>query len=192
MLRLRFPCDFQPRSKNGQPAQSTTGVASTSWIQLRCRREEMAAGEVPAHLEQEDRQGQHQADPEAARDVDEFGFGPSSAEGISGSSAMPQIGQLPGPTCRIFGMHGAGVDGAGDDGLRDQLRLQVAFGVGGELGAAARAAEMIGCARVFSVMRRLRGVHGHAADGILRGRRRIHVMVMPVLTTVVSAHLAAP
>ena len=34
MLRLRETRDSQPRSKNGQPAQSTTGVASSIWIQL--------------------------------------------------------------------------------------------------------------------------------------------------------------
>jgi hypothetical protein len=31
MLRLRLTIDIQPRSKKGQPAQRTTGVASTSW-----------------------------------------------------------------------------------------------------------------------------------------------------------------
>ena len=30
MLRLRVTSDCQPRSKNGQPAQSTTGVASAN------------------------------------------------------------------------------------------------------------------------------------------------------------------
>jgi hypothetical protein len=31
MLRLWLTTDAQPRWKNGQPAHSTTGVASTSW-----------------------------------------------------------------------------------------------------------------------------------------------------------------
>ena len=34
------------------------------------------------------------------------GLGPLSAVTVSGSSAMPQIGQLPGPTCRISGCIG--------------------------------------------------------------------------------------
>src|SRR5438309_218966 len=34
MLRLRVTSDCQPRTKNGQPAQTTTGVAKTSWIQF--------------------------------------------------------------------------------------------------------------------------------------------------------------
>ena len=33
MLRLRVFREAQPRSKNGQPAHNTTGVASTSWTQ---------------------------------------------------------------------------------------------------------------------------------------------------------------
>jgi hypothetical protein len=33
MFRLRLTTDCQPRTKNGQPAQSTTGVASASWPQ---------------------------------------------------------------------------------------------------------------------------------------------------------------
>ena len=34
MLRLRVSSDCQPRTKNGQPAQSTTGVAKANWIQF--------------------------------------------------------------------------------------------------------------------------------------------------------------
>ncbi len=47
------------------------------------------------------------------------GLGPASAVGISGSSAMPQIGQEPGPSCRTSGCIGqvkivpAGIGAAG-------------------------------------------------------------------------------
>ncbi|GMA21664.1 hypothetical protein GCM10025862_36850 [Arsenicicoccus piscis] len=34
MLRLRLRTDSQPRTKKGQPAHNTTGVASTSWAQM--------------------------------------------------------------------------------------------------------------------------------------------------------------
>ena len=34
MLGLRFTTDAQARSKNGQPAQNTVGVASTNPIQF--------------------------------------------------------------------------------------------------------------------------------------------------------------
>jgi hypothetical protein len=54
---------------------------------------------------------------------------------------MPQIGQLPGPTW-----------------------------LGGELGEAARAAEVISVAIVVGLVRRVRGLDRHAADRIGRGR----------------------
>ena len=41
------------------------------------------------------------------------GSGASSSETCSGSSAMPQIGQLPGPDLPHLGMHRTGVDRAG-------------------------------------------------------------------------------
>ena len=37
MLRWRFTSEAQPRTKNGHPAHSTTGVAKTSWIQAEIR-----------------------------------------------------------------------------------------------------------------------------------------------------------
>ena len=67
----------------------------------------MAADEMAAHLQDDDRQREHEADPEAPRHVGEFGIGRRiEARRRSGSSAMPQIGQLPGPTWRISGCIG--------------------------------------------------------------------------------------
>ena len=34
MLRWRVASERHPRTKNGQPAQSTTGVARAIWIQI--------------------------------------------------------------------------------------------------------------------------------------------------------------
>jgi hypothetical protein len=34
IFRLRVSNDCQPRTKNGQPAHSTTGVAKIIWIQF--------------------------------------------------------------------------------------------------------------------------------------------------------------
>ena len=34
MFRLRFFSDAHARTKNGQPAHSTTGVPKSSWIQF--------------------------------------------------------------------------------------------------------------------------------------------------------------
>ena len=67
----------------------------------------MRKAEMAAHLEHEDRQRQHQRDPEPPRHVDEFGIRRLHRRvTCAGSSAMPQIGQEPGPTWRISGCIG--------------------------------------------------------------------------------------
>ena len=69
--------DCQPRTKNGQPAHSTTGVASTSCIQFdspgstRCR----GRARCPPISSSDDRHGEREADPEPPRHVDELGIG---------------------------------------------------------------------------------------------------------------------
>ena len=64
---------------------------------------------MPTHLEGENRERQHRADPEAPGHVGEIGVRPGSAVRSSGSSAMPQIGQLPGPpgALRVHGQVGS-------------------------------------------------------------------------------------
>ena len=76
MLRLRVTTDCQPRTKNGQPAHSTTGVAKRELDPVRQRLidEAVTADDVRAHLEREHRQRQHEADPEAPGHVGEFGI----------------------------------------------------------------------------------------------------------------------
>ena len=108
MLRLRLTTEFQPRTKNGQPAHRTTGVASMSCSQLEacCPEQHVKVGQMTAHLERNHRNRQRQPDPEPAGHVGELGIGPESAVTVSGSSAMPQIGQEPGPTWRICGCIG--------------------------------------------------------------------------------------
>ena len=98
MLRLRLLTDAQPRSKNGQPAQSTTGVASTSSIQFKTCGFTTACtlGRWPAISRT--KTGTASASPIQKRRVmsTSSGLGPVSAVATSGSSAMPQIGQFPG------------------------------------------------------------------------------------------------
>jgi hypothetical protein len=60
----------------------------------------MEIEEVLAHLQSDDGYRNRQSKPEAAGRVGER-WGLFSAVGISGSRAMPQIGQLPGAACRI-------------------------------------------------------------------------------------------
>jgi len=110
MFRLRFTKDAQPRTKNGQPAQSTTGLASTHCSQTetpagttscRCSQGRWApiastiTGTVSTTLTQKRRVMSMRS-----------GFGPASAVIAKGSSAMPQIGQLPGPFRRRYGCIG--------------------------------------------------------------------------------------
>ena len=108
MLRLRVTSDCQPRTKNGQPAHSTTGVASTSCSQFEVWRGtiRLEAGQVPAHLQRDDRHRERKPDPEPARHVDELVVRRRLRLTSTGSSAMPQIGHEPGPTCRISGCIG--------------------------------------------------------------------------------------
>ena len=100
MLRLRVVSEAQPRSKNGQPAHSTTGVASASCTQFDACGPSSCAGRRDGRPSPAANtgSGQRQADPEPPRHVGELGIGrrrrPSTS---SGSSAMPQIGQAPGP-----------------------------------------------------------------------------------------------
>ena len=151
MLRLRVLSDAQPRSKNGQPAHSTTGVASSSCTQFDVcwPIQPMQVEQVAAHLEREHRRGQRQADPEAPRHVGELGIGP----GIRGHHlrlerhAADRTGA--GADLPDLGMHRAGVDGAGHNGLggaarRDRDTLPDRR----ELLAASAAAEIVGLAVV--------------------------------------------
>ena len=96
------------------------------------------------------------------------GLGPSSPVGTPiGSSAMPQIGQEPGLSRTISGMHRAGVLRA----LRHRLRRaagrrDIAVGVGLELLLAAGRAEIEALALVAGKMLGRRAVDAHAADRI--------------------------
>src|SRR5260370_10812536 len=49
MFRWRVRSEFQPRTKNGQPAQRTTGVAKRNWLRTRHRSEEHTS-ELQSHL----------------------------------------------------------------------------------------------------------------------------------------------
>ena len=80
MLVLRFTTEAQPRWKNGQPPQRTTGVASSSSSQGRSpsyqRIDDMntRGPQHAAHGDRQERCGQRQADPKAPRHVPQFGI----------------------------------------------------------------------------------------------------------------------
>jgi hypothetical protein len=106
MLRLRVRTDAHPRTKNGQPAHSTTGVASTSWVHADVVAEDVVVeprDEVASHAEDEDGHGQGDADPEPAGHVaqllrragvcgDDDGFERHAADGTGARSVLSDLG----------------------------------------------------------------------------------------------------
>ena len=79
-----------------------------------CRRHQMHQAEMAAHLERRIPAASAPARSRTACVMSiSSGSGASSSETCSGSSAMPQIGQLPGTDLPHLGMHRTGVDGAG-------------------------------------------------------------------------------
>ena len=146
MLRLRLTTEAQPRRKNGAPAHSTTGVAKASWIPFVARSPSIwcrpSQGRWPPMSSRNT--GAVSTSPIQKRRVmsASSGSGPIAAAGSSGSSAMPQIGQAPGPSRRISGCIGQVYSApSGGGGTLVGLRRQIAFGVGGELRFAAGGAE---------------------------------------------------
>ena len=76
MFSFMVRTEVQPRWKNGQPAHSTTGVASTSWIQADGRRGDglvQRRDQVAAHRQDEHRDGEHHGHREPAGHVGQFG-----------------------------------------------------------------------------------------------------------------------
>ncbi len=114
MLSLRLTSDRQPRTKNGQPAQSTTGVASTSCSQFDvcCPIACVSPSRCPPISRTKHRNGQHQADPEPPRHIDELRARPRvgcrhhrlQRHAADRARARPRL-----PHLRV---HRAGVDGA--------------------------------------------------------------------------------
>ncbi len=100
--------DCQPRTKNGQPAHSTTGVASTSRIQFSqpCG----SRWSMPRKWPPMSRITIGTLSATAAHSrrfmSKSSSLGPWSSVASSGSSAMPQIGHEPGPSWRISGCMG--------------------------------------------------------------------------------------
>jgi hypothetical protein len=106
MLGLRKTTDCQPRTKNGQPAHSTMGVLSSSSSQVRragdtdvnwCPSIASATTmSVSGRLYQKRRWKSRYSAFSSS----------SSSSGKTGSSAMPHLGQVPGPGCRTSGCIG--------------------------------------------------------------------------------------
>ena len=106
MFGLRLTIDAHPRSKNGRPAQSTTGAAQASWIQFETVR---LSGSAPAPATISVMAMPNTGSPIAAAMRNRrvmsasSGLGASSGVTARGSSAMPHAGHAPGASRRTSG-----------------------------------------------------------------------------------------
>src|SRR5438477_12943244 len=95
MFGLRLRIDSTQRTRKGHPAHSTTGVANASSSQ------DIALGAngmnpCPAIANTAPTAVSGSVHQKRRVKLSSSGFLSSSSDGISGSSAIPQIGQLPG------------------------------------------------------------------------------------------------
>src|SRR5205085_6599070 len=109
MLRCRLNNECQPRTKNGQPAQRTAGVARTNWIQ-RDASPAIQAGALGIRCDIANKKtGKVRTAPIQSRRVMSLSSESSSglaAEIVFGSRAIPQMGQAPGLSLSISGCIG--------------------------------------------------------------------------------------
>src|SRR5437660_6914820 len=98
MLRFRLSNERQPRTKNVQPAQRTTGVVRTNWIQ-RETSPDIQGGAFGIKCDiARTRTGKVRAAPIQSRRVMSRSSESSSGFAVEiafGSSAIPQIGHAP-------------------------------------------------------------------------------------------------
>jgi hypothetical protein len=126
MFRLRFSTDCHPRTKKGQPPHSTTGVARANSSHcsgcgaMNLATPPGASSAVMARM----KSGSASAAPtRKRRDMSASSAFSSDAAGVRDSSAMPQIGQLPGSLRTICGCMGqvysTAAGAAGSSGSND-------------------------------------------------------------------------
>jgi len=106
MFGLRVRIDATQRSKKGHPAHNTTGVASTSSVPLRSAGESEGDRTWPNIARMNTTPVSGSVHQKRRLKSVSSGFSACPAPGISGSSAMPHLGQTPGPCWRISGCMG--------------------------------------------------------------------------------------
>src|SRR5215813_14875763 len=110
IFRLRLMIDAQPLWKKGHPHQRTTGVAKTSWSQLRSWGETICCTDCPGIMSDMARRaiGTLSTTPTQNRRVmsTNSGLAASSKVTVRGSRAMPHMGQKPGAGRTISGCIG--------------------------------------------------------------------------------------
>src|SRR4029079_11992296 len=128
MFGLRLTTEIQARSKNGHPAQKTTGVARMTPIQFSHAPCDIVSAPPPTMsiIVSAKTGAERSAEIQNRRVIEtSSGFGRSSSVMTRGSSAIPQIGHAPGWSRMISGSMGhvystrapgGAVGGADDDG----------------------------------------------------------------------------
>ena len=148
---------------------------------------------MTAHLQDDDRHRQRHGRSRSAGVMSRSsGLGPASAVTVTGSSAMPQIGQAPGPVLADLRMHRAGVDRA--LGNRRRARLPPGRGIrrlGDEALAAARRTEIVGPAGMLGAMLGGMRVDAHAADRVLRRCAPARGAVGMMVAVIVVVHVGS-
>src|SRR6516225_2633927 len=95
MFGLRLTSEAQKRLKNGQPPQSTTGVAKTNSIALRILCDKRSPSASP-NIERTSTGNDNAALAQNRRRIESYsGSASTSAKTSMGSNAIPQIGQVP-------------------------------------------------------------------------------------------------
>ena len=110
MFNWRLTSEAQPRSKNGSPPQTTTGVASANSTQTKVGPDSQPGKTRPGTISaiESNRSGKVSARLIQNRRVMSASSGSTSAsaETVIGSKAIPQIGQDPGRSRLISGCIG--------------------------------------------------------------------------------------
>ena len=123
-VRCRSACTA--RTKNGQPAQNTTGAASTSSTQFPASHQPVRqddARDHRRHRQHEDRHGEGRGDPEPPGHVAQLGVVlRRRPAGSSAPGAMPHFGQVPGPSWTTSGCIGQVYFAPGDRGAGGCVR----------------------------------------------------------------------
>ena len=129
----------------------------------------VTADQMTSHLEDHRRKREREADPEAPRHVGEFGIGRRIEARHLGLQRHAADRAASGADLADLRMHRAGIDRAFRRlGLRPAV-AEIGVGVGGEFGAAAGRAEVMGCAVMVVAMPGGGGIDRHAADGVADG-----------------------
>src|SRR5438309_5456865 len=110
MLGARFTTEAHPRWKNGQPPQSTTGVASNHSTQFFVEPVKVWGSDKPGIISAMARSMTKREGPRQIQNrrviSSSSGFPSSTSETTLGSSAIPQIRQAPGLVSNTSGSIG--------------------------------------------------------------------------------------